>query len=143
MKRLLLLGLLAGCGDLQPEVGALRAGTCVDRDSDPSTPVRFEQDILPIIQGDNGCRCHLPEQTDPIGFVATGLDLSNLDALRRGGANSGSDIVIPGQACRSILYLKTSPAPPFGSRMPFDGPPMLSDAQRQLIKDWIVEGALP
>jgi hypothetical protein len=36
---------------------------------------------------------------------------------------------------------KISAAPPFGARMPLDGPPFLSASQIQVISDWIAEGA--
>jgi len=34
-----------------------------------------------------------------------------------------------------------SSAPPFGSRMPSNGPPYFSPGERALIADWIAEGA--
>jgi hypothetical protein len=37
---------------------------------------------------------------------------------------------------------KLESTPPFGSRMPLDGPPYLEDAEVLLIRDWIAEGAL-
>jgi hypothetical protein len=36
---------------------------------------------------------------------------------------------------------KTSNAPPTGNRMPSDGPPYLTPSERQLLSDWIAEGA--
>jgi hypothetical protein len=32
-------------------------------------------------------------------------------------------------------------APPFGARMPLNGPPFLDERDRQLLADWIAEGA--
>jgi hypothetical protein len=37
---------------------------------------------------------------------------------------------------------KTGPTPPFGFRMPLSGAP-LADEERQMVIDWIAEGALP
>lgn len=134
----------AGCGDLDPTVGPLvSTGPCSNEDSRPGQDVSFSRDIAPIFRGDvgPGCRCHLPDEPDPIGLELAMLDLSSYATLRAGGAMSGPDIVIPGEPCRSLLVLKVSPTPPFGSRMPFDGPPTLDAETRQRIADWIAEGA--
>lgn len=135
---------LAGCGELDPEVGGLIAAQCIDEDSNPARDVSFSEDLQPLFEGVDGppgCGCHFSDRRDPIGFQLTGLDLSTYATLRAGGATSGSSIVVPGRPCQSVLFLKTGPSPPFGSRMPFDGPPSLSREQRQLIADWIAEGA--
>ncbi len=132
------------CGGLEPEVGALQAARCFNEDSDPSVDVSFGQDILPLLRGETpevGCSCHMPDEPDPIGFQVSGLDLSSFASLRAGGAVSGADIVVPEQPCASILWQKTGSSPPFGARMPFDGPPFLTDSARRLLADWIAEGA--
>jgi hypothetical protein len=33
------------------------------------------------------------------------------------------------------------PTPPFGSRMPYNGPPFYSPEDRAVLRDWIAEGA--
>lgn len=142
IRMLLVTGV--GCGALDPEVGPPVNEPCLDMDSDPNRDVSFRADLLPLFMGTEagpGCSCHQPTAPDPIGFEIAGLDLSSYAGLRRGGTRAQSDIVIAEEPCRSILYLKTGPAPPFGSRMPFDGPPLLSTEQRQMIADWIAEGA--
>ena len=133
---------LAGC--LEPEVGPLLAGTCKDADSDPAATVSFSTQILPIFaRAPGGCGCHMPNAGGPgIGIQLSGLNLSSLSALRAGGRNSGARIVVPQQPCESILYEKVYEAPPFGSRMPLGGPPFLSDADLDLLHDWISEGAV-
>ncbi|HEY1816551.1 MAG TPA: hypothetical protein VGG74_29595 [Kofleriaceae bacterium] len=110
---------------------------CTDADSDPSTMVSFGNDIRPLmLMSPGGCSpCHL-------GRITSGLDLSSYASMRRGGMISGSNIIIPMEPCESILPGKLSPTPPFGSRMPFNGPPYFSAAQLQLVRDWIAEGAL-
>ena len=40
-----------------------------------------------------------------------------------------------------MAYIELGEGPPFGSRMPLDGPPYLEDVDLELIGDWIVEGA--
>lgn len=151
MRRLLIplasIGLMS-CLDavdaFDPEVGAAIAPRCVNDDSNPDEDVSFSEDILPIFKGEVapvGCSCHQPNEPNPIGFEQTGLDLSSFAGVRAGGANSLTTIVVEGAPCDSIIWQKVSPGPPFGSRMPFDGPPFLTDELRRLLADWIAEGA--
>ena len=113
------------------------AATGCNTDSDPSVSVSFANDVRPLmLRSPGGCApCHL-------GRVTSGLDLSSYQSMRRGGINSGTRIIIPGQPCDSILPQKLSRTPPFGSRMPYNGPPYFSAAELQLVRDWIAEGAL-
>lgn len=146
MNRRFLVGtlmLLAGCIEsFEPDVGRVRAGLCQPEDSDPDTAVSFEEDILPMIERrSGGCGCHLPSSGFPVGIQATGLDLSTYDDLMAGGNNSMEDNVLPGDPCNSVLLQKVSEAPPFGNRMPPSGPPFWTPAERQLLSDWIAEGA--
>ena len=54
---------------------------------------------------------------------------------------TGRKIVVPGDPCRSIILHKLSATPPFGARMPLDGPAYLSTEELLLVHDWIAEGA--
>ena len=110
---------------------------CDNSDSDPSVAVSFVANIRPLMtRSPGGCSpCHL-------GRITSGLDLSSYQALRRGGLNSGAKVVVPGDPCDSILPQKLGRTPPFGSRMPFNGPPYFTADERQLVRDWIAEGAL-
>jgi hypothetical protein len=139
------LFLTAGCDDIRPDVGPPAQELCLDEDSDPDTPVRFTGDIIETIFAREltGChQCHRPTAPTPLGFEVGGLDLTNATSLKAGGVVSGTDIVVPGRPCESIILQKVGPAPPFGGRMPLNGPPFLNDEERQLIHDWIAEGAL-
>lgn len=140
----LLLG--GGCiEDLRPDVGPPAQELCLDEDSDPETPVRFGRDIVDTIflRETTGChQCHTPTAPTPLGFEVGGLDLTDAPSTLAGGVVSGSNIVVPGRPCESILLQKVGAAAPFGGRMPLNGPPFLNDAERQLIHDWIAEGAL-
>ena len=150
-RRLLAVALVVGtaaCLDLvdplDPQVGDPLAPRCANEDSDPDNDVSFARDIAPIFRGQTpsvGCGCHIPTDPDPIGIEETGLDLSTYNGVRAGGTNSLTSIVVPGAPCDSVLWQKISPGPPFGSRMPFDGPPFVNETTRQLISDWIAEGA--
>jgi hypothetical protein len=141
MWRLALVA-LAGCATLiEPDVGPLAHEPCANVDSDPGHDVSFSHDITPILTEYHCAKCHTPTGETPIGFLVGGLDLSSYDTLRAGGVRSMANIVIPGMPCDSVLLQKVSPGPPFGSRMPLDGPPYLGDDDVRTISDWIVEGA--
>jgi hypothetical protein len=144
----LVLVLSAGCLDkvdvLDPEVGDPLSDRCVNSDSDPDDEISFARDVLPIFRvqaGPIGCACHQPSDPNPIGLEQTGLNLSTYAGARAGGINSGASAIIAGAPCDSILWQKISPGPPFGARMPFNGPPFLDADTRRLIADWIAEGA--
>ncbi|CAN5716114.1 hypothetical protein BH11MYX3_BH11MYX3_33720 [soil metagenome] len=143
---------LTACAELgyQPEVGALQpddpedvpdggvppsaVGRCTD--SNPMVSVSFAHDIRPITtKSPGGCSCHASNAT-------SGFNLGSYDSLRRGGNISGTRIIVPGKPCESILLQKLGLAPPYGARMPYNGPPYLSAAELVLVRDWIAEGAL-
>lgn len=128
---------------LDPNVGPPLGPRCANQDGDPDVEVSFQREILPIITRSvaGGCGCHQPTATSPIGLEQSGLNLSSYTALREGGNNSRANIVVPGQPCDSVLWQKVSEGPPFGARMPFNGPPFLDDEARRKIADWIAEGA--
>lgn len=142
MRSLALLGLLlaAGCIDaFDPQVGAARSQLCLDEDSDPSTEVTYAE-VREIF--DEYCfNCHTPTGRAPIGIEVGGLDLSTYDTLRAGGVVSRGDIVVPGRPCASVLIQKIRPSPPFGARMPLNGPPFVDEDEIQLLADWVAEGA--
>lgn len=135
----------AGCiGDLEPDVGARLFNSCSGEDSDPARDVAFETEVRQGImaRADVHCvKCHTPDGATPIGVQIGGLDLSSYATLMRGGRHSADTIVVADDPCSSILLQKLGPAPPFGERMPGDGPPYLTNTDAQLIVDWIAEGA--
>jgi hypothetical protein len=151
---LAIAALFTGCSDLMydPDVGHLQppdapeatppdggtpitmTGSCVD--SNPMVSVSFARDIRPLTQkSPGGCSCHSSNTT-------SGFNLGAYENLRRGGLNSGTRIIVPGKPCDSIIVQKLGLAPPFGARMPYNGPPFFSAAELQLVRDWIAEGAL-
>jgi hypothetical protein len=140
----LVAGLAAagGCA-LEPDVGPRLAGTCDDSDRIPGKPVSFTDDIHPlIVRPAGGCGCHLPTPNgNGTGTQISGLNLSSLSTLRMGGFHSGAQMIVAGEPCSSIMYQKLSDAPPFGSRMPLNGPPFWTTDELQLLHDWIAEGA--
>lgn len=135
--------LAAAACSLAPDVGPRLAGTCDDTDGHPGKPVSFASDIRPLLfRFPGGCGCHLPSPGGAgLGTQLSGLNLSSLGTLRMGGFHSEAQIVVAGEPCASILYQKLSDAPPFGSRMPLNGPPFWTPDELQLLHDWIAEGA--
>lgn len=133
----------AGC-ELAPDVGAPLEARCTDEDTDPDVDVSWSRDVAPIFARTvGGCAvCHDPTMPNALGVQLGGLDLSTFAGTMAGGARSGATIVVPGQPCSSVLFQKLLPGPPFGGRMPLNGPPYLSTAEQNLIHDWIAEGAL-
>jgi hypothetical protein len=135
---------LAGCvlDDYAPEVGPPLAGSCDPSDSDPETDVSFALDLRPMMNSEDfGCGCHTPTNGTPSGIQLGGLNLGSYQSLRQGGRTSGSQIIVEGDPCSSVLIQKLSDTPGFGSRMPLDGEPYWSDEQLQMMHDWIAEGA--
>jgi hypothetical protein len=54
----------------------------------------------------------------------------------------GKTLVVAGHPEMSLLFLKLSPNPPCGSRMPLGGT-AFTDAQLEMIRSWIAAGANP
>lgn len=153
MKAFAALVLLAGCNVMyDPDVGPLQVappdagiigsgdgatitGTCGD--SDPNVAISFSKDIRPILnKSPGGCAgCH------GAGAIS-GFSVGSYDTLRRGGQASGTQIIVAGKPCDSILVQKLGFAPPFGARMPYNGPPFFDSSELTLFRDWIAEGAL-
>ena len=143
---LALLALAACEATYDPEVGALigataDSGASVDagpacRDSDPEVAVSLALDVRPLMyRSPGGCSCHASSTT-------SGFNLGSYQRLLLGGFNSGTSIIVPGAPCDSVLVQKLGPTPPFGSRMPFNGPPYFTPEEIALVMDWIAEGAL-
>ena len=155
MKAAVLLAMLAACGELtfEPDVGSLQApdapaapddgggdgGTTVTgrcTDSNPIVAVSFSRDVRALLtKSPGGCNCHSSNST-------AGFNLGSYESLRRGGTISGTRVIVPGKPCESIMFQKLGLAPPFGARMPYNGPPYYSAAELMLVRDWIAEGAL-
>ena len=124
--------------DAQPVADAAEPDDC-NRDSDPAIQVPYTLIAERLTSASWRCDdCHRPGKN---GTNHSGFDISSYETLMRGGARSGSTIVVPGRPCDSILYKKLLPKPPFGDRMP-EGSRALSAADLATVHDWIAEGAL-
>lgn len=135
----------ASCANaVGPDIGDLRAGTCISEDSDPARLVSFKDNVLPLFtrsgtQG--GCGCHVPSNRSTPGIDQSGLSLADYRSLLRGGNNSRDNIVVPGDPCASYIVQKVGTAPPTGARMPPSGPPFMTPDEIAVLSDWIYEGA--
>jgi hypothetical protein len=132
----------ASCEAIDPETGALRP-QCNDVDSNPAMAVDFAREIRPLIDnkvpGTHGCLfCHDPNNGSREGFAQTGLDLTKLQSLRKGGSNGV--VIVPGKPCESAIVQKLQGTFNVGARMPKNGPYWGND-KIQLMIDWIAEGA--
>ena len=105
----------------------------------PDTP-SFSTDIQPLLAS----RCAKPachgNSTTPTGGLFMGNPPTHASILAASGDHGMAVIVNAGAS--SNLYIKTTPNPTFGARMPFDGPPYLTTDEQENIKLWIDLGAL-
>lgn len=153
------LGILAlllaaeGCGTFDPRFGYLNTtgasggGAGGGGSTGEEGSVDFGRDIRPIIarpKGDPsgyGCReCHYSTEPTHVGYDLGGLDLSTLGSLRKGGATSGTRIVIPGDPDNSAIVQKLRGTYPYGQRMPRTGVKW-GDDEMNLLTTWIADGA--
>lgn len=90
-------------------------------------------DVEPIIL-QRCVKCH--SEGSILGAPPEGLRLSDLDLILAGGE---SVVVVPGNPELSLLYRHVAGWEE--PRMPFDGPPWLSEEEIALIREWIAQGA--
>ena len=126
------------CANLEPEVGE-RLEACVDADSDPAKPVDFKSQIRPIIEA-RCSSCHYYGRGTEEGYREVGFDQGTLGSLRKGGRNTGPNVIVPNKPCSSFYVQKIRGTFASGARMPKNAPP-LSREEIRLIMDWIAEGA--
>jgi hypothetical protein len=135
-------------GALQPDAAApaeTQLNACGEKatgdtcdDSDPDVAVFYSQQIVPLMTRPfGGCMSH----TQMIAMVDLRFD--SYKTLRRGGTNSGTNIIIACKPCASIIVQKLEDEKPAigGVRMPMTGQYWSADELR-LLRDWIAEGAL-
>lgn len=104
-------------------------------DSTDNEPVSFEEQILPIFM--TRCiNCHSSDAS------FGNLDLSSYESLMSGNNDHPDNLVVPGYPDQSLLYeaVANNEQTVLDYRMPKDGP-YLSEANIQLIYDWIYQGA--
>ena len=110
----------------QPDAGRPDAGATDAGPPDSGMPVSFMNDIQPIFDARCGS-CHSWGYANTVNA-----------ATSCGGA--GSVRISPNSLVNSRLYGKVAGAPACGNSMPPGGPP-LTQAQLDLLSDWILQGA--
>ncbi len=107
-------------------------------DDDTTPPVSFASDVMPLF---SGCNCHMTGNPsaafslDPSAAYANMVDVAAT-------TYASMDRIEPGDPERSFVLLKVRDAtPPAGQQMPTGGP-YLSQAEVDVIADWITEGAM-
>ena len=151
---------VAACSSLDPNIGGWRtdtpsseeAGVSVEGGADgDDTPgegeVQFGRDIRPIMErprenmDGKGCNgCHYRTAANHTGTDLSGLDLSTLGELRKGGGSSGPRIIVPGKPNESVLIQALRGQYAYSSRMPKGGP-YWGTKEMDLVTKWIEQGA--
>jgi hypothetical protein len=99
-------------------------------------PFSFASQIQPIFNG-NCANCHITSSSGGLN-LATGSSRNNLVDVQAQSNCIMLKRVLPSDATHSVLYLKLSSSS-CGSQMPLVG--SLSQAEINLIRDWINQGA--
>lgn len=114
---------------------ARATGVATIDDNDASSWSGLVRPVLQVNCAKAGCH--------GTGGMSGGWSMGNADyATLIAAVGTNGQVIQAGNAAASNLYLKTTSNPPFGSRMPADGPPFLSLEDQEKIKDWIDQGAL-
>jgi hypothetical protein len=158
---LLAIVMLAGCSDLDPNIGPRRTEPEEDvvdaGDPDASGPdsgvepppggVSFREQIRPLMDRPSsktdpkGCKsCHYRTEASHTGTDLSSLDLSTLGALRKGGGSSGIRIVVAGKPAESVLIQVLKGQYAFAAQMPKNGP-FWKTEEIEIVAKWISEGA--
>jgi uncharacterized membrane protein len=106
--------------------------------------VDFAKEIYPIFES-KCMKCHQSEHTDATGRVKKpkgGLVMDTAEGLKKGGKESGEKTLIAGNAKDSTLYNLTLLPSSDDMAMPPEGKAdPLTDAEKELLKNWIDQGA--
>ena len=106
-------------------IAALLAAACTD--AAHAEALRFETDVRPILKA--ACfHCHGEEKKK-----RGGLDIRLVHLMQTGGDSGAA--VVPGDPDASLLWQQVA-----SDEMP-DGPKKLTADQKQVIRDWIAQGA--
>lgn len=99
-------------------------------DAGTRQPVSFEREVLPLLE--KRCnKCHQPDEAQ------SGLDLTRVDTIQRGGDELGAAIVPGNPESSPLIRVLTGKAEP---TMPSEGD-SLPEAEIDLLRRWVQEGA--
>lgn len=111
-------------------LGTLALGAC----SREEPAVSFSKDVRPVLNARCGA-CHVPGQP---GYEASGLSTASYEAVMK-GTKFGA-VVIPGDPLSSVLTMLVEGRADPSIRMPHGDQP-LPDAEKQILRDWVAQGA--
>ena len=120
----------AACGSQGPGAGD-DAGAAAPR-------VTFTQVYAKVLKGCTNCHAGLIGQFDGLDMATQATAYKNLVGV--GASRCSGTLVVPKSAAMSVLYEKVT-NPGCGTLMPQNAAP-LSQAEIDLLKNWIDEGAL-
>jgi len=107
-------------------------------------PINFEKSILPIFEA-KCLKCHTTEHTDEAGKVKkpkAGLAMDSVAGLTKGGKNTKETALVAGKPEESAIYKSVMLPPSDDDAMPPEGKAdPLTDAEKELLKNWIAQGA--
>lgn len=134
---------VAACDAFEPDLGPV-----VEASAPDGAEIVFGRDIRPLMDRSDtdptghGCKaCHYSNQPSHVGTDVTGLDLSTLGGLRKGGVDTQADIVVPPSPEASALVQKLRGTFGIGVRMPKNGPAYWSEDEIEIVVRWIAQGA--
>jgi hypothetical protein len=117
----------------------LLALACAAHADPPKTPapgkVSFARDVLPILSG-HCFTCHGPDEKNRKAKLRLDLAETAMKKLRSGGY-----AVVPGQPDKSELIARVFSADPDEQMPPAKAQKPLKEAEKELLKRWIQEGA--
>jgi hypothetical protein len=130
LARAVSMSFLVACGSQ-----ALQA----EHDAGDAPPrVTFTEVYATVLKGCTGCHAGLIGQIDGLDMSTQSTAYTNLVDVR--ASRCGGTLVVPKSSATSVLYEKVT-NPPCGSLMPQNAPP-LAQADIDLLKNWIDQGAL-
>ena len=98
-------------------------------------PVDFARDIRPLLS-DTCYHCHGPDKENQQADLRLDLKASLYQV------HEGIALVVPGDPAKSLLFQRITAQDPAERMPPEEAPLTLSEAQIQLIKAWIEQGAV-
>jgi len=128
---IVIVAVSGGCSDSSSPTGGNGGGN-----QNPPATLTFQDFVGPLLQSrctNSGCHGAIPG--------ANNFNVLSYNAVLAGGTTSAGKGIVANDTAASIVFQKIGPNPPFGSRMPRNGPPYLPQSTIDSIALWINAGA--
>ena len=122
------LFLLSSC--MKDEGNPVESEDMPDTTSQQDSTISFVHAVRPIISKYNCASCHPGNG---------GFDVTTYQTILAGGLHGNTVIPFDGEGSNLVKKLRGTAT--FGTRMPANGPPFLTDDEIQTISTWIDQGA--